>query len=438
MSLDIVKADAQIALANAYTRWTKLSEMEMNGPHAAATLRSAANELRDRWNQVRLLEKDAARVIKAGADPLRDARTIAEIYGPEIKKGAEKKESSWRLSIVNMHEVEEQAVPWLWEPYVASGELTTLQGPPGIGKSQVAQYLASQVTRGGSMPTDDGTAVRVPKGPVLWFSLEDHPAYVLKKRLREMGADDTMFKVVDGMEVEDEEGECRRFPVSLQELGVIRDGLERLRPVLCVFDPLQAYLGRDKKLNAAEDTRSLLEPLTALMREFGAAGILVRHMSKAHMRTLLDSGMGSGDISAACRSVLACGARSDEAEADRAMLHIKSNLGPEGCGLGYLLGPFRWTGRTDVTRADLMGRGRREGETKLDKAVAYIESVLRDGPRPSRDLDVLAKEAGHALGTVSRAKQALGILTGKAGKAWWICLPGDKAKLKAIKEGKQP
>ena len=45
-----------------------------------------------------------------------------------------------------------KTLEWLWEPYVAKGIITTLDGASGAGKTYVALALAASITRGERSP----------------------------------------------------------------------------------------------------------------------------------------------------------------------------------------------------------------------------------------------------------------------------------------------
>ena len=219
--------------------------------------------------------------------------------------------------------------------------------------------------------------------------------------------------------------------LSLQDVELLREAVLKYRPVLIVLDPLQAYIPAGKSLNAAEDTRPLLDALTDTVRLVDAAGLVIRHVSKGQMRSLLDTGMGSGDISGACRSVLAVGSRTDEPDADRGMLHVKSNVGPEGRALGYRIvgeGVFEWTGPSTITRAALMGKSRRaEGPKAADHAAEFLEEFLAGGPRRSSDLNDAARQSGISEKGLADARKSLGCIAKKVGRDWWAYLPPEPA-----------
>ena len=67
-------------------------------------------------------------------------------------------------------EIEPEQVEWLWPGRIAIGKHTCIAGEPGTGKSQLATYIAAQISMGDPWPCDEGAA---PQGSVLVLSAED-------------------------------------------------------------------------------------------------------------------------------------------------------------------------------------------------------------------------------------------------------------------------
>ena len=77
-------------------------------------------------------------------------------------------------------------VEWLWEPYLARGKLSILDGDPGVGKSLVTVDLAARLSRGGPLP--DGTPAGRPH-VTLFLNAEDSVADTVRPRAEAAGAD---------------------------------------------------------------------------------------------------------------------------------------------------------------------------------------------------------------------------------------------------------
>src|SRR5687768_13002837 len=69
---------------------------------------------------------------------------------------------------------------WLWEPYLARGKLSVIDGDPGTGKSFVTIDLAARISSGAGFP---GGAPPVQPESVLLLSAEDDARDTICPRL---------------------------------------------------------------------------------------------------------------------------------------------------------------------------------------------------------------------------------------------------------------
>src|SRR5262245_29029957 len=90
------------------------------------------------------------------------------------------------LRTISLDEIEPEQTCWLWEPYYPLGEMTLIQGNPGVGKSQLSLDLAMRVATGLPMPL--GNDKRAP-AKVLLLPGEDHVAKTVRPRLDALGLD---------------------------------------------------------------------------------------------------------------------------------------------------------------------------------------------------------------------------------------------------------
>ena len=61
--------------------------------------------------------------------------------------------------------------------------------------------------------------------------------------------------------------------------------------------------------------------------------------------------------------------------------------------------------------------------TKVQQAGSIIRAWLAEGPKPARDVDKLAEEAGFHINTFKAAKKEVGVLSEKREGGWWWRLP---------------
>ena len=155
------------------------------------------------------------------------------------------KEASARSAVpmvVNMRDVEPEAVRWLWPGYIPMGKLTVLEGDPGLGKSTLALAIAAAVSRGFALP---GGAPSDPAHVIL-ISYEDALADTLRPRLDAAGAAVTRVHAITGMEVTEEvqnlivrratSGEIQKTAVAQEMVTMRQDGYLKALTGLTTLD----------------------------------------------------------------------------------------------------------------------------------------------------------------------------------------------------------
>ncbi|MGI8923356.1 MAG: AAA family ATPase [Fimbriimonadales bacterium] len=301
--------------------------------------------------------------------------------------------------------VEPRSVKFLWWPYIPLGKVTIIEGAPGVGKSWVTCAIAAAVSSGEALPAVD----RQDPARVLMLTTEDDLPDTVRPRLDALGANAANVA-------------CYAEPITLDEPGLERleEWLRIVDPVLVTIDPLQSYMGATLDLHRSNETRPFMHGLKALAEKHNIAILVVRHTRKSMVGRATDAGLGSIDIAAAARSILLVG-EDPEDKARGALVHIKSNVGPKGDGVGFCLedGRFRWTGKTDLT-ADAILRGAEH--SPISEAVEFLHEELAGGKRPSRDIQREAEGQGIAKRTLDRAKTRLGAKSVKEGKVWYLSL----------------
>lgn len=313
------------------------------------------------------------------------------------------------LRFVRMADVEAKEVEWLWEPYIAIGALTILEGPPGVGKSTVMCAVASAVSNGkGAM------GITFPIGKVLLCSAEDAKAYVLRPRLDRSGADIEKIFALDE-------------PLTLDQAGRMKleAAVIEYQPLMVLFDPFFAYTGGKVDIHRANEMRDITAWLTGLAEKYRCAIVAIRHLSKSRgMGRAIDAGLGSIDLSAAARSVVLVGQDPDDLK-KCAMIQIKNNLGPIGVAVGYTIegGVFYWTGESDLTAARILAPGPdTEERSAIGEAIEFLREALAHCDRETSEVTNEARRLGIAEKTLRRAREKLKIKARREG------LPGTKQK----------
>jgi hypothetical protein len=312
--------------------------------------------------------------------------------------------------------IDAEPVEWLWEPRIPLGCLTMLEGDPGVGKGLLLARLAECVSTG-----RDGFR----KGDVLWFSAEDAPKQGIKPRLLAAEADCSNVRVVTSI-----------FTVDNGGHQVVRNLVSQIRPRLVIFDPIDAYISGEVNTNSNNEVRQVLSLLNEIASEFHAAMLLLRHLTKGNRDKSIYSGAGSIAFTAAARSALLAGKSKD---GQRALFHIKCNVGPQIGPQGYTVEPCsigeittaraKFIDAGGLTEADILGPDFGDSpndRSALDDAKEFLRKILKDGPKPVSEIHEEAhKNFIEIHGTLKRAKRDLGVKSEQVGRHWFWLMPGQ-------------
>jgi len=343
--------------------------------------------------------------------------------------------------LVWLADVRPEPVSWLWPGRIALGKLTLIAGDPGLGKSFLTLDMAARVSRGWAWP--DATGVATTPGGVVLLSAEDGLPDTIRPRLDAAGADVARIVALEAIQSMGDNGResARHFDLS-RDLPALEAAIESVEGCrLVVIDPVSAYLGdaaRDSHNNGV--VRTLLGPLAALAGERGVAIVAATHMNKSGVGPAIYRAMGSLAFVAAARAAWAV--TKDKADPDRRLLlPTKNNLGPDRGGLAYRVVPWErdpgvgrleWEpGPVNVSADDALDAlGGGGGRTERDDAANWLRDLLAQGPRPARDVERDARDAGYSIATVRRAKAALGVVSRKPdfGGPWEWTMPAEDAQ----------
>lgn len=329
---------------------------------------------------------------------------------------------------------------WLYQPYLPLGKVSILAGPPGQGKSQLALWLASAVTRGELYGDVTGPA------DVVIVSAEDDPHDTIIPRLIAVNADFDHVFILNVRERETD-GTLLDAALALPSDGPrLQTALEGRNIRFIVLDPVSAFLDAavDSYKNAS--VRRALQPLKTVAEAVGASIIAITHLTKGFQANEpLDRVIDSVAFTALARSVMLMSADPDDEQGTRGstkvMLLAKANLAPPGehaqrfelqtLAVPTDAGPVSTSriaqvgAAPDLRSHDLLMPP--DERSELSNAIDFLRRELRDGWRSSDDI----RKAGHTLGVSDRTlKRARQVVCGRAQKErgekarWWIGLRG--------------
>lgn len=360
-----------------------------------------------------------------GSDPLpppTDEERKAEEKAREKEQQRRKREGNSGLLIVCADEVVPKNIDFVWPRRLARGKHTCFAGVGGLGKSQLLYATAATITRGGAWPENEGNA---PRGTVVLLSAEDGIEDVMVPRLIAAGADRSRIRIVKAVRAE---GGPKKFNI-LNDLDRLAAACRELGDVVLVgFDPVSSYLGGDIDSHRDTELRNALDPISQMAEACNVAVMSVTHFNKATSTVnAMNRVMGGAGFVNAPRAAFAIMEDPENGEG-RLLLHLKNNLSPPAQGLRFHVeqvdagvderdnSPITssrivWDGSTDITADAVAATGREHDTPRLDEAIRFLETELRNGPAPARDVQGHAKELGISVATLRRARQAIGIIS---------------------------
>jgi hypothetical protein len=323
-----------------------------------------------------------------------------------------------RPDLLCLANVAPRTVEWLWQPYIPARMLSMLSGDPGAGKSYLALAVAAELSRG---RLQDGRSVE--PASTLYLTCENPIAECIRPRFDLLGGDPHRLHILPGT-IFEADGEQQRGTVSLSDVEVLEEAILETGARLVIVDPIQSYFGAHVDLHRSNETRPVLDRLAKLAETLGCSFLFLRHLSKQSGGKAIHRGLGSIDLTGAVRSEMLAGSLPDDPEA-RALVHVKSNVGPYGRTLGFRIdkeGRFSWTGDSTITASDLLAAptGTEERSAKAD-AEAFLKEALSEGSVDQQEIRHRAEIAGIAWGTLRRAKTSLNVRSNKtAVRGGWI------------------
>ena len=351
--------------------------------------------------------KDCNDVLKA--DPEKLASLVKEWEGAELEPGeAVKAEAAGKAILFkSLSDVTEEQVNWLITGYLPAGEVVSLCGDGGTGKTSVWTTLAAAITTGKRSMFDE--ALNTPEqfvegrkpGKVLFFSCEDSVPKVLVGRLRKAGADISRIVFYDA----DNTDAAGIYFDSPELEGVISD----YRPSLVVFDPIQSFIPPGVTMAARNEMRKCIGNLTRLGHKYTSTFLLIVHTNKKVNVSGRARISDSSDIWDISRSVLIVG--NTQEEGVRYLSQEKNSYDKLAPTIIFTVSDNGLSFKEITTKRDRdfvqENSQPARGAFALDEAKDLILVALKDGETATADLDKAMFDNGITLSTLKRAKKAL-------------------------------
>jgi hypothetical protein len=329
-------------------------------------------------------------------------------------------------------EMARSEVRWLWQGRIPLGNITVLDGDPGLGKSVFTTDLAARVTVGRRFPDGVPCGTGQQGAGVVMLNAEDAFASTVGPRFDAAGGDSR--RAVWLSEVPDEAEPGLDRPISLPEdIALLEGAIGRVSARLVIVDPLMAFLSGHTNAHKDQDIRHVLARLKSLAERTGAAVLLVRHLNKAAGGNPLYQGGGSIGIIGAARSGLIVAQDPDDPDGKRRVLaSSKQNLSEPtpslvfGVASSAANGAARveWRGGSSLDAVELMRAPLEEEEkSALEEALEFLKDELSEGPMAAKQVKLNARGEGISERTLNRAKARLKVRSTKEAYGWTWTLP---------------
>ena len=361
----------------------------------------------------------------------RAAAMLAFVEAAAETKAAASVTGGDQTGVVCLEDMEEKDPQWLIPGYIPRQEITVMAGDGGTGKTFCWTAIAAAVSSGNKCFLLNNMAPGDPAPPqkVMYFSSEDSNEAVLRPRLRASGA------LLENIITIDSKHDM--FSSVKINSSFLESLLDRYRPALCVFDPLQSFLPRGTSMIARNDMREAMGKLHIYGEKYGTTFLIIMHTNKKSdtwgRKRLADS----ADIWDIARSVLVVGKVGEDGPNTRYCSQEKSSYGREQQTVLFRIAgnAVEFASYTDKKDRDFILAAARNGRPApaRDAAEEFIIEYLEEhGECPVKVLDDAAKNSLIAGKTLRSAKERLkeqgkitmrqaGNGSGK-GVAWYISL----------------
>lgn len=339
---------------------------------------------------------------KSGLSEFSEDDILAEAERILVEETEGEKEIN--LDMVTMANAEEKEAEWLVTDYIPKYQITALAGDGGSGKTSTWCAIVAAVSSGNRTFLEDflpeGFEMKTP-GLVMFFSAEDSFEYILKRRLRKNGA---KLENIVSIDIADDRFKDIKFNSSFLEQLIAK-----YKPVLCVFDPIQAFVPPNMRMGDRNVMRHCLAPLIGYGEKYGTTFLLVLHANKQSGVWGRKRMADSSDIWDISRSVIMAGETNEPGI--RYLSHEKSNYGQTGSTVLYTMEDevvkFKgYTTKKDkdfVTEVDYSTRQ----APQRSEAKEFILEFLQDGEKEIAELDEMASAMSISKNAMKNAKADL-------------------------------
>jgi DNA repair protein RadA/Sms len=328
-----------------------------------------------------------------------------------VGEGEHEDDDDYVIGAKSLNEVEEEDISWVWYPFLARGKVTILEGDPEAGKSYIAQMISGGIGRGDKLPCETKD-IPIVQGRVLYFDLENDAATVTKKRMRWNGFDDDTMRNFYQEE----------RPFSIEDEGALEkvyQAMERIKPVLVVFDTLNTYIGSVNTSQGAQGQQAFVKFLQIAQR-FNCAMLVLRHLTKGGRDKAMYRGQGNIAFTGIARSVMLCGRHPEDPDM-RVMAASKTSFTRKPRSICYEIcdkgtkkerdrSELQWGKFVDLTADEVVMAEPQSNNKEKEEALEFLEAALESGPMELSKLRKMAETRSIQDRMMRKASEELGVV----------------------------
>lgn len=320
----------------------------------------------------------------------------------------------------------EEEAKWLVPGWIPEGQISLIAADGGIGKTTLWCHIIAALSSGRSCILDPPGHVREPMR-ITFFTTEDSVRKKLKKKLRLAGAN--MQNIVTPDFVGDRDGLLHKLKFGSPEM---EEALRALRPVLCVFDPVQGFTPPKVNMGSRNEMRDCLAPLVSIVEDINTTALIICHTNKRPKAYGRDRIADSADLWDIARSVMMAGFTDEQGV--RYLSNEKNNYGALQETILFTIdddGQIQKAGTSwKRDREYIQGAEHQKSAPMREDCKAFIMKTLTEagGELPTVDLEAKATTAGYSYNAQRNAKKELKAegkirqyhTGGNADRVWYI------------------
>ena len=304
-----------------------------------------------------------------------------------------------------LSEYQEEEAEWIVPGWIPKGQISLIAADGGIGKTTLWCHIIAALSSGSACILDPPGFTREPM-KITFMTTEDSVRKKLRKKLRLAGAD--MDNIITPDFAMDRSGLLRSLNFGTEEMDMV---LRYLKPVLCIFDPVQGFTPPKVNMGSRNEMRDCMAPLISIGEDIGTTALIVCHTNKRKGAYGRDRIADSADLWDISRSVMMAGFTEDQGV--RYLSNEKNNYAPPQETILFTIDADEQIHKAGTSwkrdREYIQGAEVSRTAPVREDCKAFILQTLEEagGAMPTATLEETAKSAGYSFSAITRMKKAL-------------------------------